>query len=48
MSFADVLRPAVPVVMGVVPLAGDEPAQELGEVFEGATLELVHPDAAGH
>ncbi len=44
---ADVLRAAVPVVVGVVGLVRHEAAQEPAEVFEHAALVLVHADAAG-
>jgi hypothetical protein len=42
----DVLGAAVPVVVGVVLRARDEPAQEPHEVLEEARLELVHPHDA--
>ena len=43
---ADVLGAAVPVVVGVVGLVRDEPAQQRAEVLEHAALVLVHADAA--
>src|SRR6266511_2133126 len=43
---ADVLCALVPVVMRVVSLAGDEAAEQLGEVLDEPGLELVHADAA--
>src|SRR6185503_21333615 len=39
---ADVLGAAVPVVVGVVRLVGDEPAEERPEVLEHAPLVFVH------
>ena len=44
---ADVLRAAVPVVVRVVGVVRDQPAQQGGEVLEHAALELVDADAAG-
>src|SRR5205085_4840371 len=44
--WADVLGPAVPIVVRVVRLARDEPPQQLGEVLQEARLELVHAHAA--
>ena len=44
---ADVLGAPVPVIVGVVALARDEPAEQGGEVLEEAVLELVDPHAAG-
>ena len=43
---ADVLRPPVPVVVRVVAVVRDEPAQELDEAVEEAVLRLGDPDAA--
>ena len=43
---ADVLGALVPIVVGVVRLAGDETAEELREVLEKSRLELVHANAA--
>src|ERR1700752_4796849 len=43
---ADVLGAPVEVVVGVVALARDKPAEKLGEVLEETGLELVHPYAA--
>ena len=44
---ADVLGAAVPVVVRVVRLVRDQPAQERAEVLEHAALVLVHAHAAG-
>ena len=44
---AHVLRPAVPVVVRVVVLAGHEPAEQDGEVLEEPALPLVDPHGAG-
>ena len=43
----DVFRAAVPIVVGVVVLGGDEPPEEHGEVLEESALPLVHPYGAG-
>ena len=43
---ADVLGAAVPVVVRVVRLVRDQPAQERAEVLEHAALVLVHAHAA--
>src|SRR5262245_29375707 len=44
---ADVLGAAVPVVVRVVLLAGNDPAQHADEVLEETRLEFVDPHAAG-
>src|SRR5438093_1078019 len=44
---ADVLGPAIPVVVCVVRLARNEPLEQAGEVLEEAALELVHAHATG-
>ena len=45
--FADVLGAPVPVVVRVVRLVRDQPAQQGAEVLEHAALVLVDPHAAG-